>query len=63
LIYQHAIRDRERAIGAAVSALIEASHPMSKGHTGGADRRSAAERHRLRNDESALDLGQSAWSG
>jgi hypothetical protein len=35
LIYQHA--SRERAIGAAVSALIEASLPTSKGHAGGTE--------------------------
>jgi integrase len=35
LIYQHASRDRERAIGSAISALIEASRPTSKGHPGG----------------------------
>jgi integrase len=34
LIHQHASRERERAIGAAVSALIEASLPASKGHAG-----------------------------
>jgi integrase len=43
LIYQHASRDRERAIGAAVSALIEASRPTSKGHAGGTNPKSAAE--------------------
>jgi integrase len=43
LIYQHASRERERAIGAAVSALIEASRPTSKGHVGGTDGKTAAD--------------------
>ena len=43
LIYQHASRERERAIGAAVSALVEASLPVSKGHARGTDPTFAAE--------------------
>jgi Phage integrase family len=35
LIYQHASRDRERAIGAAISARVEADRSNSKGHVGG----------------------------
>jgi len=32
LIYQHASRDREQAIGAAISARIEAERSKAKGH-------------------------------
>jgi hypothetical protein len=39
LIYQHASRDRERAIAAAVSARVEAARPKAEGH----DRGTAAE--------------------
>jgi integrase len=35
LIYQHASRDRERAIAAAVSARVEASRPKVEGHDRG----------------------------
>jgi uncharacterized protein YoaH (UPF0181 family) len=37
LIYQHASRDRERAIGAVVSARVEAARTNVKGHVGGTD--------------------------
>jgi integrase len=43
LIYQHASRERERAIGAAVSALVGASRPASQGHARGMDLTLAAE--------------------
>jgi hypothetical protein len=56
LIYQHASRERERAIGAAASALIEASLPTSKGHAGARSPIPPAHRVPLRNDESAPDL-------
>jgi hypothetical protein len=35
LIYQHASRDRDRAIAAAVSARIEAARPELEGHARG----------------------------
>jgi integrase len=35
LIYQHASRDRERAIAAAVSARVEAARPKVEGHDRG----------------------------
>ena len=35
LIYQHASRDRERAIGAAISAQVEAARPVTEGHVRG----------------------------
>jgi integrase len=41
LIYQHASRDRERAIGAAISARVEADRERSKGHAGGTTTESA----------------------
>jgi integrase len=37
LIYQHASRDRERAIAAAVSARVEAARTRAKGHGRGTD--------------------------
>jgi integrase len=43
LIYQHASGDRERAIGAAISARIEAARPNEKGHGRGTSARSAQE--------------------
>jgi Phage integrase family len=43
LIYQHASRDREQAIGSAISALIEASRTTSKGHAGGTNPESGPE--------------------
>ncbi len=41
LIYQHASRDREQAIGAAVSALVEATRPDPNGHATGTEAGSA----------------------
>jgi Phage integrase family len=37
LIYQHASRDRERAIAAAVSARVEAARPQVEGHDRGTE--------------------------
>ena len=41
LIYQHASRDRERAIAAAVSARVEAARPKVEGHDRGTATESA----------------------
>ena len=43
LIYQHASRDRERAIGGAVSALVEATRPDPIGHATGTEAESGEE--------------------
>jgi integrase len=43
LIYQHASQDRERAIGAAVSALVEATRPDPIGHATGTEAGSGEE--------------------
>jgi hypothetical protein len=56
LIYQHASRDRERAIAAAVSARVEAARPKVEGHDRARRPRLSARRHRVRSAESAPDL-------
>ena len=56
LIYQHASRDRERAIAAAVSARVEAARPKGEGHDRARPPRRARSGHRVREPESAPDL-------
>jgi hypothetical protein len=55
VIYQHASRQRERAIGAAVSALVEASSGVERAR-GATDRGSAAEQPAGSKATSAPDL-------
>jgi hypothetical protein len=43
-IYQHASRDRERAIAAAVSARVEAVRPKVEGHDRGTSTETAPKR-------------------
>ena len=58
LIYQHASRDREQAIGAAISARIEAARPEGNGHARGTDTETRSKRGASREKrESAPDLG------
>jgi hypothetical protein len=63
LIYQHASRARERAIGSASSALIEATRPRSKAHAGGTNPESSPDPNCRLDDEGAPDRGGGALSG
>jgi hypothetical protein len=59
LIYQHASRDRERAIGAAISARIEAVRPNAEGHDRGTATGSARNGKRVRKANRRPDQGRS----
>lgn len=63
LIYQHASRERERAIAAAISERVEAVRSGPNGHVAGTvgERRTEAEADRQR--RGAADLGRGAESG
>jgi integrase len=63
LIYQHASRERERAIGAAISARVQAARQAPKGHARGTDAGSAGKRRRPRDEGGAADQGTSQASG
>ena len=64
LIYQHAGRDRERAIAAAVSARVEAARPRVEGHDRGTATETAPETGiGSENQKAPLTCGRGAESG
>ena len=63
LIYQHATKDRERAIGAAISARIEAARAQAKGHDRDTATGSDPDRAPAGDEKAPLTWGRGAWSG
>lgn len=63
LIYQHASRERERAITAAISARVEAVRSGPNGHVAGTAGERRTEPAAGRERHGAADLGRGAESG
>ena len=58
LIYQHASRDRDRAIAAAVSARIEAARPDVEGHDRGTSGESRPKQGTEKRTSKGADQGE-----